>query len=393
MRTNPFKFGKEVSGRQFYDRKDAFNELHRKLSGGASNVVMYAPRRYGKTSLVKKVLARFNEEGFPTVYFDFNRVDSLERFCEEYASSLYALGGRGGRLVDAMMRYLSHLHPTVGIGADALVEVKFDYGDKMTSTSVSSVLDFAEKMAAETLGKPLIVAFDEFQEIARLSSKVPLEGVFRSCIQAHQNVRYLFFGSKSHLLKRMFGEKTRPFYKSAATLRLQKPPEVESVEFVKSMFASCGMGIDDTEAKRIVSEAENVPYYVQQLSSIVFDLVVEAGRDWVEDKDIDRAVDDVTMENSDYYVERMAALSTSQRLVVSAIARERTSDFTEPYRRRHLLGSSSTVHTALKVAVEAGVIERSAEGYSLEDPFFARYLRTSAAKAGLAGNGKEGVRA
>ena len=99
------------------------------------------------------------------------------------------------------------------------------------------------------------------------------------------------------------------------------------------------------------------------------------------------------MENSDYYVERMAALSTSQRLVVSAIARERTSDFTEPYRRRHLLGSSSTVHTALKVAVEAGVIERSAEGYSLEDPFFARYLRTSAAKAGLAGNGKEDVRA
>ena len=81
----------------------------------------------------------------------------------------------------------------------------------------------------------------------------------------------------------------------------------------------------------------------------------------------------------------MAALSTSQRLVVSAIARERTSDFTEVYRRRHLLGSSSTVHTALKVAVEAGVIERSAEGYSLEDPFFARYLRTSAAKAGLAG--------
>ena len=53
---NPFRFGKEVSGKQFYDREEAFRNLYGKLSGGVSNVVMYAPSRYGKTSLVKKVL-------------------------------------------------------------------------------------------------------------------------------------------------------------------------------------------------------------------------------------------------------------------------------------------------------------------------------------------------
>ena len=83
---NPFKYGREVSGRQFYDRQEAFNSLYSKLAGGSANVVMYAPRRYGKTSLVKKVLARFSEEGVPCVYFDLNRVESLERFCEAYAS-------------------------------------------------------------------------------------------------------------------------------------------------------------------------------------------------------------------------------------------------------------------------------------------------------------------
>ena len=90
---NPFKYGREVSGRQFYDRQEAFNSLYSKLAGGSANVVMYAPRRYGKTSLVKKVLSRFSEEGVPCVYFDLNRVESLERFCEAYASALYSLVG------------------------------------------------------------------------------------------------------------------------------------------------------------------------------------------------------------------------------------------------------------------------------------------------------------
>ena len=67
MIRNPFKYGKEVSGDQFYDRNDVFQTLYRRLSDGSTNVVMYAPRRYGKTSLVKKVLAKFASEGTKTI--------------------------------------------------------------------------------------------------------------------------------------------------------------------------------------------------------------------------------------------------------------------------------------------------------------------------------------
>ena len=79
MISNPFKFGKEVTGDQFYDREESFRKLYAKLAGGASNVVMYAPRRYGKTSLVKRVLARFAEERTPTLYFNLNKVEKTDR--------------------------------------------------------------------------------------------------------------------------------------------------------------------------------------------------------------------------------------------------------------------------------------------------------------------------
>lgn len=39
---NPFKFGKEVSGYQFYDRRESADELYRLLEDGVANVVLYA---------------------------------------------------------------------------------------------------------------------------------------------------------------------------------------------------------------------------------------------------------------------------------------------------------------------------------------------------------------
>ena len=376
MISNPFKFGKEVSGDQFYDREDAFGKLYRKLAGGSCNVVMYAPRRYGKTSLVKKVFARLEGEGIPTVSIDLNKIANIEKFCEQYALALCRLAGKGQTIANRISTYLSHLNPTFSFGGEAILSVKLGYGAKMNESSVSSVLDLAEKIAAEVVGGPIAVAFDEFQEIERLSPDLPLEGIFRSCIQAHQNVRYVFLGSKTHMLKRMFGEKSRPFYKSAATMRLEKPPEDESRTFVRSRFASRSIGIDEAAARRIVSETENVPYYLQELSSQVFDAVVASGRDWVEDADIDAGIAGLMSENADYYVEKLSTLSAMQRLLVAALAAEPVREFTEDYRARHSLGGSSTVHTALKAVIEKGIVESEPDGYFIGDPFFARYVRS-----------------
>ena len=371
---NPFKYGREVSGRQFYDRQEAFDSLYSKLAGGSANIVMYAPRRYGKTSLVKKVLARFSEEGVPCIYFDLNRVETLERFCEAYASALYSLVGGAKGIVHALAEYLSHLHPTFSFGGEFPVSVTFDYGEKMKTTSLADVLGLAEKIAVEHFRGPIIVAFDEFQEIRGLSPNLPLEGIFRGVVQEQQNVRYVFFGSKTHMLKRMFGEKSRPFYKSAATIKLGKPPEDQSRVFVAERFASCGIGVDATEVSRIVETSANIPYYLQELSSRVFDEVVSDGRDWVEPADVDNALKDLLAQNADWYFEQLKGLPPSQRILVRALAAEPVRDFPADYRDRHALGVSSTVHTALSRLVDLGIVESDASGYRIGDPFFARAI-------------------
>lgn len=375
---NPFKFGKEVSGYQFYDRKSDADSLHRKLADGSTNVVLFAPRRYGKTSLVVKVLEQLaTEDGIDGICFDMMRIPTLARFCEEYANAVYGLFGGHRELLHKIGDYLSHLHPVVSLSDNGCPAITFRYGESLTPTSVSEVLDLPERLASDAGGKHVVVAFDEFQEVAALSKELPLEKIFRSCIQAHRHVRYVFLGSKTHLMKRMFGDSTRPFYNSAFSMPLGKPPADESVEFLVSRFGNAGIDLASAMADAIVSVSENIPYYLQAVASLTFEEVLSGGRREVAEADVASAVDTLVGSNAELYDERLRNLSAAKRSIVDALAKEPTSLFDERYRMSHSLPVSSTLHTALKELVDDGIVESENDVYRLSDPMFVRYINRS----------------
>lgn len=67
--------------------------------------------------------------------------------------------------------------------------------------------------------------------------------------------------------------------------------------------------------------------------------------------------------------------STAQKKLLVALARERTREFDEAYRRRHMLGPSSTVNSAKRKLIEDGHVEQVAGESAIADPFFAEFLR------------------
>lgn len=374
---NPFKFGKEVSGYQFYDRTADAESLNRKLVDGTANVVLFAPRRYGKTSLVMKVLERLSiVDGIKGLCFDMTRVPTVERFCEEYANAVYGLAGGRRELMHRLGEYLAHLHPSISFSGIGVPTITLGYGARMTATSVAEVLDLPERLASDCGIGPVVVAFDEFQEVAELSRDMPLEKIFRSCIQAHKNVRYVFLGSKTHLMKRMFGDSTRPFYNSALPMPLGKPPEAESLDFLVTRFRDAGIVLGTDEAELILSASENIPYYIQAVAALTFEEVTGANRDDVRLEDIEAAIDTFVGVNAELYDERLRNMSNSQRTLVEALASDPTGEFDEEYRMRHSLPVSSTLHTALKGLQESGIVD-SGDVYRLSDPMFARYIRRS----------------
>jgi len=372
--TNPFVYGKEVSGYQFYDRRESCSELCGYLKDGSTNVVLYAPRRYGKTSLVLRVLERVKAEGLDAMLFDISKVPTVEKFCETYVSAIHAVYGGLPEIANKISTYLMHLHPTFTVSPKG-VFFRFDYGKRMNEQSLSDVLDLPERLATET-GRPLAVAFDEFQDLAFLSSTMRLEACFRSVIQSHRKVRYVFLGSKTHLMKRMFGASTRPFYRSAFNMKIEKPPREESAEFIASRFADSGIALAPEALELILLVSENIPYYVQAVSGQVFARVTENQRSEVTEADVEAATQRLVDAGVDYYAEVMRNLPPSQASLIGALAEEPTGRFDDAYRRRHSLPSLSTVHSAAKGLLERGLVESDAKGYMVGDPIFVRYLQT-----------------
>ena len=372
-KSNPFRFGSAVSGDQYYDRAEVGDALYRAIAGGSSNVVLYAPRRYGKTSLVKQAIERWADDGFVCIYFDMMKVDSVETFCEKYAAAVHAACGRSENIIRLLGSLLSRLRPKLSVDESGSANLELDIASRrFTVSDLEDVLNLPERMFG---GKRTVaVIFDEFQEISEMSGDIPLEGAFRGCIQHHRSVRYVFLGSKTHLLKRMFGSHSRPFYNSARILHLDKPSEDESRVFVKSRFASVGIKAPDAQVERILKMTRNIPYYLQALSSEAYEVALARGGKSISAADVAAATASLGEMRREQYEMIMDGLSVAQRHLLCALAEFPVRRFDDRYRRRYGLGQSSTVHGALEKLVNKGHVEKTDEGYSVGDPFFARYL-------------------
>ena len=373
---NPFNYLQFATGDQFYDRRELRRDLLSRFLSGQSNVVLYGPRRYGKSSLVAELAGDLERAGVPCVTLDVVKVPSIDLFVSAYATKVYRRLAPVKFEFKKIGAFLKSLRPKMTLDQTGEAGISFEsMGETIGSEALTEVLDLPQKLLSGR--KRAVVVFDEFQEVKDLLPNDGFERVMRSAIQSHRNVSYIFLGSRHHILRRMFTDHHRPFYKSAVTILLDKPPVEESVRFVVDRFASAGKTIAREAAERLVAKIENIPYFIQQLGFETFRLVDDARRKSVTTDDVDAAYACLSGFNRDQYEQLMLTLSVSQKKLLIALAREQTGEFGDAYRRRYALGVSSTVNSAKAKLMEDGHIELYDGQYVVADPFFAQFLRTT----------------
>lgn len=373
---NPFNYTQFASGDQFYDRKEIREDLYSRIMSGQTNVVLYGPRRYGKSSLVSELAGDLESHGIPCVTLDVVKVPSIDMFITTYATKVYRKLAPVQFEFRKICAYLKSLRPKLTIGQTGETSISFEPGETpIGPEQLTEVLDLPEKLVAGK-GRAVIV-LDEFQEVKDFLPNGGFEGVMRSAIQSHRSISYIFLGSRHHILRRMFTNHNRPFYKSAVMMLLDKPPEEESIAFVIERFAQAGKSIPRELAGRLVAKIENIPYYIQQLGFETFRMMDDAKRDEATAADVDEAFAHLSGFNRDQYEQLMLTFSVSQKKLLVALAHETTNEFDDAYRRRYALGVSSTVNSAKAKLMEDGHVEISNGRLVVADPFFANYLRTA----------------
>ena len=368
---NPFKYGARVSGVAFFDREKIMSDMLGVVDGG-NNAVLYGPRRYGKSSLVGEVMERLRARGWICAEINMMDVASLEDFVAQYARVLYreALPALGTlRHVAGLFRRVS---PKIGIDESGRPELKFEISSqKVGMAALRDVFELPAKICPA--GRTLVV-LDEFQEVANLGLGAEFERTMRSVIQNQPDIAYVFLGSKTHMLERMFSSPSRPFYNSAQKFVLSRPPAAESRRFVVERFKSVGITISDVLADKVVSLAGNVPYYVQAVSSWVYNAIVGGRSHIVRAADVDEAFQSLYATETILMESVFASHPESQRLLMRALAKEPAARFDASYRDRHSLASTSTVNTALNRLVKESVVEVSDGLHVLSDPLLAYHL-------------------
>lgn len=372
---NPFNYLQFATGEHFYDREEIRRDLRTRLLSGQCNVALYGPRRYGKSSLVAELTSDLEKAGIPCVTIDVVKVPSIDLFVSAYAQKVSRKLAPVRFELRKIGELLKSLRPKVTVNGDGDVGFSFDTVDeRIGSEALTEVLDLPQRILGR--GRRAVVVMDEFQEVGDLLPGNRFERVMRSVIQRHTNVSYVFLGSRYHMLRRMFTDHNRPFYKSALTILLDKPPVEDSVSFVMARFRHAGVSIAREQAERLVARVENVPYYIQQLGFEVFCAVADGARRRVTDDDVEQAYRKLAGFNRDQYEQLMLTFSVAQKKLLIALANERTREFDEGYRARHSLGASSTVNSAKRRLVEDGHLEQMPAGCTVADPFFAEFLRT-----------------
>lgn len=372
---NPFNYLQFATGDRFYDREEIRRDLRSRFLSGQTNVVLYGPRRYGKSSLVAELTADLEKAGIPCVTLDIVKVPSIELFISAYAQKVYRKFAPVKFELQKIGGFLKSLRPKLTLDANGETGLTFDAKrTEIGEEALSEVLDLPQKLLPR--GKRAVVVLDEFQEVGDLLPDDRFERVMRSVIQRHTQVSYIFLGSRYHMLRRMFTDHNRPFYKSALTVLLDKPPLEESIRFVASRFRHGGLQIEDSVASLLVAKAENIPYFIQQLGFEAFRRVRDGDGKRVLESDVLSAYDGLSGLNRDQYEQMMLTFSSAQKKLLVALAHENTREFDDAYRKRHMLGPSSTVNSAKRKLIEDGHVEPFATECRIADPFFAEFLRS-----------------
>ncbi len=375
--SNPFVYGEIVASRAFADRDEESLRLADDLAEG-QKVFLISPRRYGKSSLIRRVLDGLARERIITVSVTVASSSSYVGFLEAYAQALVAAETPASRVRTWAGDLLRGVRPELRIDATNAGQAGFSLSfptvrtARETATLAAEVFALPGRIAAARKRR-MAIALDEFQAIAAFDGG-RVEQALRAAVQTQRDVGYVFAGSEPSLMERMLGPR-QPFYKAGPVVRLGKIPEAEFAEFLEARFAASAIRADPGLGAAIVELAGNVPYDVQRLAHETWDDVRAAGRKTAGLDDLHATLTRLLREQGPLFEESWQRLTLAQRAVLRALVLEQGRELlSADVRAKHRLPGTSSVQSSLLALVRHDLVMKDGGVYIVTDSLYREWV-------------------
>lgn len=363
---NPFVFSRPLEPELLIDREEESEKLLALAEGGHATRLS-APRRYGKTSLLRRVGRDAERAGFNYVEVDFYGVLTQAEVAARLERGYRGLRSAPRRVASAAMRTL---RPTVTVGAGP---VRLESRPATAATDVDSrvlmgLLDLPLEVFERT-GTRTLIAFDEFQALLAVDPQI--DGLFRSRIQRHGDAAsYVFAGSHPGLMEQLFGRYERPFFGQARVMRLEPLAGSDLVEFIGERFEAGGK--DPFPALgSLVDLVRGHPQRAMLLAHQLWDQTPQG--ESATPEHWQAALEAVVWDYEEAMQATWEALEAKERAVAAALAIGQEALFSRQTLARFNLSKGGVQH-ARDALVRAGHLHKVADSWQLVDPLFAEWI-------------------
>jgi hypothetical protein len=230
---NPFRFSGPLAPEQMIDRDPESDELMALAEGGHS-FRLVGPRRYGKTTLLGRVLAATEQRGSATVLVDLQDVLSIAEIVVRIERGYERLKGPVRRHVESLFRSWNIGLSLGGGGFTATLQ----RNPRVDAESVLLRLLELPVALFDRQGTTSLIVFDEIQDVLAVPGA---DGKIRSVIQ-HQGeaATYGFAGSAPGVMQQLFADPKRPLLDQAVPKRLDPLPPADVADYVAGRFEQTG---------------------------------------------------------------------------------------------------------------------------------------------------------
>lgn len=366
-------FGKLATDQNFTNRKAEIIKLKQNFISGI-NTMLISPRRWGKSSLVKKagIEVEAEQKNIRIIYLDMFNIRTEEEFYKCLSEAvLKASSGKLEESLSFIRKFLKQWIPKITVSPDAVQEMSLSLNWEEVKNKPDEILDLAESIAIEKQLN-LVICIDEFQNLSNFMDPVGFQKKIRSHWQQHQHVTYCLYGSKRHMMIEVFTKQSMPFYKFGALIFLSKISTDDWKIFIQERFLATHKMLSEQQAERIAMLVENHPYYVQQLSQLCwFRTSVE-----LLDEDIELSMESLVMQLSLLFQNITENLTNTQVNYLKALIDQVRMLSSKEVINKYHLGSSANVSRIREALINKEIIDDQVVGNpELQDPVYKYWLK------------------
>ena len=292
--------GQVPRGDDFFPREKIVNLIYRRLNSGA-NVYMAAPRRVGKTAIMRH-LEDNPRENCEFKYLITGAVDSPLIYFKQLSDALHDLKSLSKKSFGLIKSFMPEFERVSVITTG--VELKFAERHKVFEDFKQLIKDL------DTQGKTVIIMVDEFPQTVENILRQHGEGVAEQFLQfnrelrhqANDNIRFLLTGS---IGLPIIAEKIAAT-KAINDLNVVEVPPLnrdEATQLIITLLDHEKVSYDDTVLDHLLDKLKwFVPFHIQLLAQALIDAYFETG-ETVTETAIDKAFAEITAQRHNTYFE------------------------------------------------------------------------------------------